>query len=312
MRRLSAARNALVCALLAVPYAWMLCAPLQWFRAERKKLSEEVGRHALLVLALALPSVLAVQTLKAWPMRRVLGTMWSEWAADIGALTAWAALQGTWQVARAERFGLHVTWPSMEHVAITFGLAAMINMQLLLLPVMRGGTLSDVLGIPTELLVRWHRHACSAHVSITSSAIAVHTRACFPARPRARVSCLGAHMPARTYAHALARAQVPWSDDGGDGCGACGPLRRLLDRSWRAHRQHALLARHRGHRQVHDGMPRYAAAGSARRAMACAGMRRDVTVCSVMQQSYIMHWHAAARIGDGMQRCAAVHHIEPR
>ena len=159
--------------LLVVAYVWMLCTPWQWFRELRPLLETPLdspfmpGKRLIVVLLLALPVVLSAAAAGAGAARRpVLKMAWSERSCDMVALASWAALQAVWHIARLQRFGLDVgSAHSFHHVATTFGLAAMINLQLLLLPVTRGSLLSALLlGIPSERLVRWHRFLGQATV----------------------------------------------------------------------------------------------------------------------------------------------------
>ena len=150
--------------LLSVPVVFMAILPTLWFRAHRSAVYDALdnpllsGARTVYVLGLAIPTAVAVMLLLGEPM--VGKPVWRSTRiqrTDALALACWLVAQGMLQWARFVRFGLEPTMGSIKHVAITFGLAAAINFQLLLIPTSRSSPLLALLGVPSEQLIHWHK-----------------------------------------------------------------------------------------------------------------------------------------------------------
>lgn len=144
---------------------YMFMKPTPWFRARKKLFAAELespllpGKHALKVVFLGLPAIsvallalvaLAPITAMKAPRRRCC-------SGNALALCLWAAVQLGWQVTRLLRNGSTLDSEWLESFAKNFGLSAVINVQLILLPVSRSSPVLRLLGVPSEGLVYVHR-----------------------------------------------------------------------------------------------------------------------------------------------------------
>ena len=165
--------------LLVTPaFVFMLATPTSAFREHRHEWFAMLetaalpGERMLLVVMLALPAV-AVATLSLALLRpRLLlsrPVLCRLHHVDLIALVAWVALTLCWHGARLARFhGLVIDdWSSWRHVFLSFGLSAVCNMQLILVPVAKGSPVLTLLGKPSERLLAFHRVLGTATVSCT-------------------------------------------------------------------------------------------------------------------------------------------------
>jgi len=151
---------------------YMFMKPTPWFSARKKLFAAELespaslfgepflpGKAAIKVVFLGLPAIsvallalvaLAPITAMKTPRRRCC-------SGNALALCLWAAVQLVWQVERIKRKGTTIDTDWLESFAKNFGLSAVINVQLILLPVSRSSPVLRLLGVPSEGLVYVHR-----------------------------------------------------------------------------------------------------------------------------------------------------------
>ena len=161
--------------LLLLAILFMFIMPSSWWHDHRHALWELLesplipGRQALYVLLLAMTVVgatlIALNCLRErWTVSGQDLTSLYIPRSDLVAFIAWLSVMISWLGNRLMRYGLQATWQSWQHMAITFGLMAMINFQVLLLPISRSSPILALLGKPSERLVSWHRFAGKATV----------------------------------------------------------------------------------------------------------------------------------------------------
>lgn len=108
------------------------------------------------------PTALACCHAWPWPARwrpsRGRLPVWRLPALEAAALLLWLLPLLAWHYLRWRRFdGLAPDWASLKHASLTMGLTAVLNLQLLLLPVSHSSPLLRLLGAPSDRLIGWHR-----------------------------------------------------------------------------------------------------------------------------------------------------------
>lgn len=164
-------RSSVVAAALAVLlYAFVIVLPSAWWRDLRHDVWARLdsallpGKRVLPVLIFgAIPATIGWLGVCFAP-KRARPTAWPDvtrWRLsrfELVALLLWLLPVLAWWCFRLARYGgLEAEWLSLKHAAITFGLTAVLNLQVLLVPVAHSSPILALLGRPSDRLVGLHR-----------------------------------------------------------------------------------------------------------------------------------------------------------
>ena len=169
-RTLRALARLCACSLLLLALAYMMVLPSAWWHEQRHEVWKYIesrllpAKRAMLVLVLTCgPLVATWLTIFAIPGRHRLPRMpdlsrWRLPRTEAMALLLWLLPMVSWHLFRLQRYeGLDSSWSSLKHASLTLGLTAVLNIQVLLLPVSHSAPLLALLGKPSDRLIWLHR-----------------------------------------------------------------------------------------------------------------------------------------------------------